>query len=138
MQKRNAAATKKPEAPAKQGRQNMSRAGPRAFIAQLGLGANLTEDSRFNSLRRTSQSLPKSAFDRNLPNSRHRHHLSSSVAATFIPGNDQREVDELEAPQSMAMPSSSASRCNSHFHKRTREPLLPPPSAVISSRFAKG
>jgi hypothetical protein len=38
----------------------------------------------------------------------------------------------------MAMPSSSASRCNSHFHKRTREPLLPPSSAVISSRFAKG
>ena len=33
---------------------------------------------------------------------------------------------------------SSASCCSSHFHKRTREPLLPPPSALMSSRFASG
>src|SRR5208337_587376 len=29
------------------------------------------------------------------------------------------------------MPSSSASFCNSRFQRRTREPLLPPPSAVM-------
>ena len=35
-------------------------------------------------------------------------------------------------------PVWSASRCNSHFRSRRREPLLPPPSAVISSRPAPG
>src|SRR3981189_1188959 len=35
-------------------------------------------------------------------------------------------------------PSSLANFCNSRFHSRTREPLLPPPSAVISSRVASG
>jgi len=30
-------------------------------------------------------------------------------------------------------PVSSAKCCNSHSHKRTREPLLPPPSALMSS-----
>ena len=35
---------------------------------------------------------------------------------------------------SMDMSSSLASRCNSRFHSRRREPLLPPPSAVISRR----
>ena len=33
---------------------------------------------------------------------------------------------------------SSASFCNSHFQRRKREPLLPPPSAVISNRLAFG
>src|ERR1035437_9930617 len=32
----------------------------------------------------------------------------------------------------MARPVSSASFCNSSFHSRSREPLLPPPSAVMS------
>src|SRR5215471_17863782 len=32
----------------------------------------------------------------------------------------------------MGILNSSASFCNSTFHSRTREPLLPPPSAVIS------
>src|SRR5437762_14188337 len=31
----------------------------------------------------------------------------------------------------MSTPSSLASFCSSRFHSRTREPLLPPPSAVI-------
>jgi hypothetical protein len=35
-------------------------------------------------------------------------------------------------------PSLSASVCNSTFHRRTRYPLLPPPSAVIISRSAAG
>ena len=35
-------------------------------------------------------------------------------------------------------PVSSANCCNSHFHSLTRAPLLPPESAVISSRFAFG
>src|SRR6202008_71661 len=34
--------------------------------------------------------------------------------------------------------SSLASFCSSRFHSRTREPLLPPPSAVISNRVAWG
>src|SRR6266702_3312273 len=38
----------------------------------------------------------------------------------------------------MASPVSSAKCCSSHFHKRTREPLLPPPSALMSSRLAWG
>src|SRR5215203_1268797 len=38
----------------------------------------------------------------------------------------------------MSMPSSVARPCNSRFHSRTREPLLPPPSAVITSRLAPG
>ena len=38
----------------------------------------------------------------------------------------------------MANPVSSASCCTSHFHKRTRDPLLPPSSALIKSRFASG
>jgi hypothetical protein len=38
----------------------------------------------------------------------------------------------------MAIPSSSASTCNSRFHKRTRLPLLPPQSALIRSRLAVG
>src|SRR5258708_31020262 len=38
----------------------------------------------------------------------------------------------------MSRPSSLASFCNSRFHSRTREPLLPPPSAVISNRVALG
>src|SRR3979411_1918203 len=33
---------------------------------------------------------------------------------------------------------SSASACNSTFNKRTRYPLLPPPSALIISRVASG
>src|SRR5229473_2778653 len=33
---------------------------------------------------------------------------------------------------------SSASFCNSSFHNRTRDPLLPPLSAVIKSRRASG
>jgi hypothetical protein len=36
------------------------------------------------------------------------------------------------------MPSSFASFCSSIFHNRTREPLLPPPSAVISNVLACG
>src|SRR5712671_6851359 len=36
----------------------------------------------------------------------------------------------------MSRPSSLASFWSSRFHSRTREPLLPPPSAVISSRVA--
>ena len=31
-----------------------------------------------------------------------------------------------------------SSFCSSCFHRRTREPLLPPPSAVISNRVATG
>src|SRR5467141_2041318 len=38
----------------------------------------------------------------------------------------------------MSRPNSLASFCNSRFHSRTREPLLPPPSAVISNRVASG
>src|SRR5260370_25204119 len=38
----------------------------------------------------------------------------------------------------MSRPSSLASFCNSRFHSRTREPLLPPPSAVISNPVALG
>src|ERR1700720_3793358 len=38
----------------------------------------------------------------------------------------------------MSRPSSLASLCNSRFHSRTREPLLPPPSAVINNRLALG
>ena len=38
----------------------------------------------------------------------------------------------------MSRPSSLASFCSSRFHSRTREPLLPPPSAVISNRVALG
>ena len=30
-----------------------------------------------------------------------------------------------------------ASRCNSHFHRRTRGPLLPPASAVMSNERAR-
>jgi hypothetical protein len=35
-------------------------------------------------------------------------------------------------------PVSSANCCNSHFHNRTRAPLLPPESAVINRRRACG
>src|SRR4051812_3373651 len=35
-------------------------------------------------------------------------------------------------------PVSLASRCSSSFQSRTRDPLLPPPSAVISSLLAEG
>src|SRR2546426_7893772 len=35
-------------------------------------------------------------------------------------------------------PVWSARRCNSHFHSRRRQPLLPPPSAVSNSRPARG
>jgi hypothetical protein len=38
----------------------------------------------------------------------------------------------------MSRSSSLASFCSSRFHSRTREPLLPPPSAVISNRVALG
>src|SRR2546421_3719137 len=38
----------------------------------------------------------------------------------------------------MSRPSSLASFCSSRFHSRTREPLLPPPSAVISNPGALG
>ena len=38
----------------------------------------------------------------------------------------------------IASPVSSASFCNSSFHSRTRDPLLPPPSAAISSCWACG
>src|SRR5271166_5272082 len=38
----------------------------------------------------------------------------------------------------MSRPNLLASFCNSRFHSRTREPLLPPPSAVISNRLALG
>src|SRR6266446_7053623 len=38
----------------------------------------------------------------------------------------------------MSRPSWLASFCNSRFHNRTREPLLPPPSAVMSRRIALG
>src|SRR5207245_6797487 len=38
----------------------------------------------------------------------------------------------------MLSPISSASRCNSTFHRRQRLPFEPPPSAVISIRFALG
>src|SRR5205807_10383595 len=38
----------------------------------------------------------------------------------------------------MCRPVSSASFCSSTFHNRRREPLLPPESAVISSRLALG
>src|SRR2546429_1887491 len=38
----------------------------------------------------------------------------------------------------MSRPSSLASFCSSRFHSRTREPLLPPPSAGVSKRGAAG
>ena len=38
----------------------------------------------------------------------------------------------------ISMPSSSASFCNSIFHRRMREPLLPPPSAIIRILRARG
>src|SRR3954469_6796301 len=37
-----------------------------------------------------------------------------------------------------ARPVSSAKRCSSRFHSRTRAPLLPPQSAVMTSRLASG
>ncbi len=38
----------------------------------------------------------------------------------------------------MERPVLSASVCSSTFHSRSRDPLLPPPSAVISRPFATG
>src|SRR5712691_9793277 len=38
----------------------------------------------------------------------------------------------------IATPVSSANRWSSSFHRRTRDPLLPPPSAVISTVLACG
>ena len=38
----------------------------------------------------------------------------------------------------ISRPVSSANCCYSHFHSLTRAPLLPPESAVISSRLAFG
>lgn len=38
----------------------------------------------------------------------------------------------------MGTPSLLASACSSTFHRRTRCPLLPPPSAVIRRRLALG
>src|SRR5687768_2624995 len=38
----------------------------------------------------------------------------------------------------MCSPISSASCCNSTFHRRQRLPMDPPPSAVISNRLARG
>ena len=38
----------------------------------------------------------------------------------------------------ISIPVSSASFCNSSFQSRTREPLEPPPSAVMSRRLACG
>src|SRR6266516_5673763 len=38
----------------------------------------------------------------------------------------------------MRSPISSANRCNSTFHRRHRLPLEPPPSAVMSRRWALG
>ena len=38
----------------------------------------------------------------------------------------------------MSRPSSPARRCNSSFHRRTREPFEPPPSAVMTRRSALG
>src|SRR2546421_11575813 len=38
----------------------------------------------------------------------------------------------------MRKPVSSASFCSSHLHNRRREPLLPPESAVVSRRLARG
>jgi hypothetical protein len=38
----------------------------------------------------------------------------------------------------ISRPISSASFCSSRFHNRTREPLLPPPSAMTSSLVALG
>src|SRR4029434_10334143 len=38
----------------------------------------------------------------------------------------------------MCSPISSANLCNSTFHRRQRLPFDPPPSAVISNRFAWG
>jgi len=37
----------------------------------------------------------------------------------------------------MSKPVVLANRCNSNFHNRVRLPLLPPPSAVISSFLAR-
>ena len=48
----------------------------------------------------------------------------------LVPGGKGRTV--------MARPVSSARRCRSHVQRRRRDPLLPPPSAVISSRWAAG
>lgn len=41
-------------------------------------------------------------------------------------------------PTVISRPISSANFCNSTFHNFTREPLLPPPSAVIINLFASG
>src|SRR2546425_407444 len=38
----------------------------------------------------------------------------------------------------MRQPMASASSCNATFHKRMREPLLPPASAITSSSLALG
>jgi hypothetical protein len=38
----------------------------------------------------------------------------------------------------MSMPNSLASFCRSRFHSRTREPLLPPPSAVRAAPLEPG
>ncbi len=38
-----------------------------------------------------------------------------------------------EVTDRISSPVSSASFCNSSFHNRTRDPLLPPLSAVIKS-----
>jgi len=53
--------------------------------------------------------------------------------------NDHLVADQrLAAPVSGDVASSSANFCSSTFHKRTREPLLPPPSALISRQAAFG
>src|SRR5216684_2900455 len=53
----------------------------------------------------------------------------STLFHLLVPGGKWQTVS--------VSPVWSAKRCNSHFHSRRRQPLLPPPSAVISSRRAR-
>src|SRR5260370_39804323 len=52
----------------------------------------------------------------------------STLFHLLVPGGKSQTLS--------ASPVWSARRCNSHFQSRRRQPLLPPPSTVISSRCA--
>src|SRR4051794_23923265 len=72
--------------------------------------------------------------------------LTSGLPRQFWLTNEKRRCSILfhllvpggKGHTTISSPVSSADRGSSTFQRRTREPLLPPPSAVISSRSARG
>src|SRR5260370_31230262 len=54
----------------------------------------------------------------------------STLFHLLVPGGKWQTVS--------VSPVWSARPCNSHFHSRRRQPLLPPASAVISNRPVRG